>query len=210
MNEEVRLTSSTDLLKKLRFLLGLKNGYELANLIGVKPNTMSSWKVRDSIPYHRIVDLCKRYNIDLNELFFDNYAKNDLTQKYVQIPMLYLHHYWNYYYDLTIDNTTVLPLAHFPGEIDFDLIIQVATESENDLSSRLFFTFCKKITPEELISGKTYIIIVKNRGFLYAKLQGMNPASTILELDLGGGKITHVNNCDILELFICKGIYSEE
>lgn len=207
MKKEVELSSPTDVLKKLKLLLGLKKGYELANLIGVKPNTMSSWKVRDSMPYHRLLAICMEYNIDLNDLFFEHGPKDKAMERYIQVPILYISKYWDYYFNPNFKNTAVLPWVYFPEKIDFDLIIQIATENEKDRKSKLLFTFCKRVEVSELSIGETYVMIVKDRGFLYAKLISIDFILNTLQLDFDSQRIIEVKIKDCLELFLCKGFY---
>ena len=207
--KKVELTTPADLLNKLKLHLGIKRSYELANFIGVKPNTISSWKMRDSIPYHHILGICIKYDIDLNDLFLDNYPKNNPDDHQVQVPILYINNYWDYYFDPTFKNTALLPSASFPANVDFDIIIQITTESKLELKSKLLFTFCKRVDHNTLTIGENYILIIKDRGFVYTKVLALNLATDVVRLEVDGSKVILVNTKNILETFLCKGFFKD-
>jgi len=165
--------------------------------------------MRDSIPYHHILGICIKYNIDLNNLFYDNYPKNEPNEHQIQIPILYINNYWDYYFDPTFKTTTLLPIASFPANVDCDIIIQITTENKQELKSKLLFTFCKRASFNHLLVGENYILIIKNRGFVYTKVLAVNYASNRIELEVDSSKIIYVNTNDILETFLCKGFFKD-
>lgn len=64
------MQNATVVIKKLKKMLGIKTDLELSRILDVKPNTISSWKKRNSLQYDSLIALCKEHKIDLNELFF--------------------------------------------------------------------------------------------------------------------------------------------
>ncbi|MCD6099670.1 MAG: helix-turn-helix transcriptional regulator [Candidatus Marinimicrobia bacterium] len=57
-----------EILKRLKQLKGLKTDTELAQYLGVKQNTISSWKRRRTIPYNLFISKCEEEKINLNWL----------------------------------------------------------------------------------------------------------------------------------------------
>ncbi|MBN1689010.1 MAG: helix-turn-helix domain-containing protein [Candidatus Omnitrophica bacterium] len=47
------------IIERFARLNGLKNDADIAKLLGVKPSTVSSWRVRDSVNYNLIIAHCK-------------------------------------------------------------------------------------------------------------------------------------------------------
>jgi phage repressor protein C with HTH and peptisase S24 domain len=62
------MRTAEEVLDKLVELKGLKNDAALARLFGVKANTVTSWRKRNSIPYKEIVALCEREGIPIGWL----------------------------------------------------------------------------------------------------------------------------------------------
>lgn len=63
-------TDIKKVLKTLKHKLKIKTDKELSGIFGVKPNTVSSWKTRNTIDYERLIAICRNHNLDLNELFY--------------------------------------------------------------------------------------------------------------------------------------------
>jgi len=59
MNKEQKIN-------KLKEYLNFKNDGDLATFLGIKANTLSNWKSRDSMDYELIISKCE--NIDANWL----------------------------------------------------------------------------------------------------------------------------------------------
>lgn len=53
---------------------------ELAEALGIKPNTFASMRYRNTIPYQAVLDLCTQRHIDANTLFFSR-PVNNLIQR---------------------------------------------------------------------------------------------------------------------------------
>lgn len=49
------MLDANDVIRRLKQLLGFKTDLELANLLGIKPNTLSSWKIRETLRYDKII-----------------------------------------------------------------------------------------------------------------------------------------------------------
>ncbi|MBC9797213.1 helix-turn-helix domain-containing protein [Sinomicrobium weinanense] len=61
--------SAEDILQNLKDYFGFKTNLELADFLGVKPNTISTWKKRNTLDYYRLITIGKLHNVDFNKLF---------------------------------------------------------------------------------------------------------------------------------------------
>ncbi len=68
--QEKNTLNATFIIKKLKHILKFKTDLQLAKFLNVQPNTISTWKKRDSVDYNSIISICDLYEIDLNEVFF--------------------------------------------------------------------------------------------------------------------------------------------
>ncbi|MBV4490757.1 helix-turn-helix domain-containing protein [Pseudomonas oryzicola] len=55
-------------LTRLKLLTGAKTDAELSRKLSISPQTLSSWKVRDSIPYSLCIDLARQHGCSLDWL----------------------------------------------------------------------------------------------------------------------------------------------
>lgn len=205
MDKHLGQTSSIKILKKLKAILGLDKGLELAKVFNVKANTISSWKTRNSIPFTRLIQVCAKYNIDLNEIFYDNYKKTDLNQQYKQVPILYINAHWDYYFKPEF-RTIGLPTTDFPRNIDVDIIIQLSIEDSDSQQNQLIYAFCKKTNISSLLPNMKYVIMVKDKGILYSTLININTDLNMLEVYINNDKLIRINAKEVLEVFLCNGI----
>ncbi|RAV27460.1 helix-turn-helix domain-containing protein [Sinomicrobium soli] len=82
-----------NVLRKIKDFLSLKTDIELAVLLGVKPNTIATWKSRNSMDYQRVIDICREYRIDINELFLNTDFERKYYEDIVVIPKEYQYSY---------------------------------------------------------------------------------------------------------------------
>lgn len=74
--QDINSMSVILVLKKLKKALKISTDIQLSELLNVKPNTISTWKKRNSLDYKAIISICELYEIDLNTLFFEKTAIN--------------------------------------------------------------------------------------------------------------------------------------
>lgn len=59
------------IIDRLKEELSINTDKNLCKLIDIKPNTLSTWKKRDSLDFNKVIELCEKRNLDLNYIFFD-------------------------------------------------------------------------------------------------------------------------------------------
>lgn len=64
----MRNISSTDVISRLKVVTGTKSDSELGAALEIPPQTISSWKSRDSIPYAKCIEVAEERNISLDWL----------------------------------------------------------------------------------------------------------------------------------------------
>lgn len=65
-------------LTRLKLLTGAKSDAELSRALSISPQTLSSWKVRDSIPYSLCIDIARQHACSLDWLLLGQ-AKQTTT-----------------------------------------------------------------------------------------------------------------------------------
>lgn len=57
------------ILRRMKHITATKTDTELSAALNVSPQTLSSWKGRDSVPYSLCIDLAERHGVALDWLF---------------------------------------------------------------------------------------------------------------------------------------------
>lgn len=83
MQEKIAKNEIYFIIERLRAYFQVNNDYQLAYKLGVKQNTISGWKKRNTIDYAMIISKCA--NINLNWLFFGegDMVYKDVSEKYI-------------------------------------------------------------------------------------------------------------------------------
>ncbi|MEN5034420.1 helix-turn-helix domain-containing protein [Pseudomonas sp. TWI929] len=67
-------------LTRLKLLTGAQSDAELSRALSVSPQTLSSWKVRDSIPYSLCIDIARQHACSLDWLLLGQAEHNATSQ----------------------------------------------------------------------------------------------------------------------------------
>ncbi|WP_286443387.1 MULTISPECIES: helix-turn-helix domain-containing protein [unclassified Myroides] len=194
------INSSKKILTKLKILLGVKSAKELAVIFDLKPNTISSWKKRNTLCYSKLIQVCCEHNIDLNELFFSNYTKKTIEKSYINVPIIYIDDYLEYY--LSIEEKHLkLKQIYYPKPVFFDMVIQLYATIEEHKGSHLVYAFCKKVDFTTIEIGKNYVLLFVNKGFQCYKIIEVNQQKERLYLQKDTAEIVEVPMKEILEIF---------
>ncbi len=67
-------------LTRLKLLTGAQSDAELSRKLSISPQTLSSWKVRDSIPYSLCVDIARQHACSLDWLLLGEAGQSPAAQ----------------------------------------------------------------------------------------------------------------------------------
>lgn len=67
------------ILENIKVRIKGNNDNDLAKFFKVKPGTISSWRVRNSMNYDLLIMKCKEFNYDLNDIILGNTTNNSNT-----------------------------------------------------------------------------------------------------------------------------------
>lgn len=77
----IKSQNATLILNRLKELLEIDSDFGLSEYLGVKANTISSWKKRDSLDYSLIIAKCEHEDFDLNYVFLNTKMTAKVTAK---------------------------------------------------------------------------------------------------------------------------------
>lgn len=207
MKEETKqnmegIISSTEVLTRLKILLGVRSAKELAHIFNLKPNTISSWKKRNTLSYSKVIEICRQHEIDLNALFYTTYQNIAINKSYIPVPIVYIDDYLEYYLNLQVKNKKRKQI-YLPKRVNFDIVIQMHSNAVERMQGELLYVFCKKVEVSKVRVGKEYIFLVKNKGFLKYNVLVHDVEHHRLQLSREREEVIWLNAKEILESFEC-------
>ncbi|WP_158961091.1 helix-turn-helix domain-containing protein [Myroides fluvii] len=194
------INSSKEILTRLKILLGVKSAKELASIFNLKPNTISSWKKRNTLCYSKLIQVCNEYGIDLNELFFIDYPNKTIEKNYINIPIIYINDYLEYY--LSIEGKyQKLKQIYYPKQVCFDIVIQLYATIQGEEKSSLVYVFCKKVDFSTVEVGQNFVFLLAKKGFISHQLVQVDQQEKVLYLKKDTGETYTVKESEIIEVF---------
>lgn len=65
------------IIEKIKGKLNIGSDKLLCQMLEIKQNTLSTWKKRDTLDFNKIISFCEENNLDLNEVFFNDFLVVD-------------------------------------------------------------------------------------------------------------------------------------
>lgn len=78
--QEENIIEAGLVIQKLKKALKIKRDIQLSHVLKIRPNTISTWKKRNTLDYPAVIAVCQEYDLDLNEILLEKRARksNDL------------------------------------------------------------------------------------------------------------------------------------
>ncbi|MGS2763335.1 LexA family transcriptional regulator [Sinomicrobium sp. M5D2P9] len=169
------LTETTALLKRLKELIGIRTDVELSEVLGIKPNTLSTWKKRNTLDYKKVLTACYNYRLDINKLFFSQKAlsllETDSKKGFLVVPREVYYPYVNNLRDPLFINS--LPRFDFPfisgKKIRAFQIIGSGMSPRLEDGDFVVGEYVKNTN--SIVSGHIYVLISKIKGIFINRVE---------------------------------------
>lgn len=169
------------ILKRLKSLLNVKTDLQLSKILKVKPNTISSWKKRNSMQFESVIDVCEVHHIDLNDLL---YGVNKLRPQYntvegkdkIGVRMITSDLQFQY----VLEAKKILPTLysyHFPFLDNCEVAFQVISENMTPTVRVSSFVICQKANIANMTEGGIYVLVDDHKGIFVHRFK------TVLNVD---------------------------
>ncbi len=159
------------ILKKLKKSLKITTDIQLSEILNVKPNTISTWKKRNTIDYKLIISICELYEIDLNQIFSENTkltSSSDFSSS--ETPLISKEQQFQYCIDKE-DVLEHLPKYHFPFiKTEGSVLFQVSSNNMSPIVEENSFAICEIGDLKTVNDNSLVIIISKSKGFFINKI----------------------------------------
>ncbi|MGS2761120.1 helix-turn-helix domain-containing protein [Sinomicrobium sp. M5D2P9] len=163
--------SVKEVLKNLKEILNLRTNKELSDVLGVRANTISTWKKRNSLDYSRLVAMGKHHKLDMNKLFSNNVFEPDSGRYIIAVPRELQYQYVSQRQDRNFLGS--LPRYRFP----FSSAENARAFQTTDMSSSVTFKGISYVVGEPVeitetfATGKTYVLVNREQGIFIGQVE---------------------------------------
>jgi hypothetical protein len=198
-------------LSKLKKLMKISTDIELSELLNVKPNTISTWKKRNSLDFSAIISICELYEIDLNEIF---YSPENFTSKnkscLSETPLVCREVQFQY----CIDSNAILenlPKYNFPFiRSENTRVFQVLSNNMFPIIDENSFAICEETHLEHVQDNSLVVIVSKSKGLFVNRIHRSHKSKDVFLLSSENSFYEtiklEVNAID--EIWLVKGVLS--
>ncbi len=199
-----------NIIERLKKSLKVKTDTSLSEILNIKPNTISSWKKRNTLDYSKIINKCVELNIDLNLILNEN-PTNFKPETYT--PIVSKDLIYQYTSGKLKDSLDILPTMKFPSLKNKESIaFQIDKSIIDSKSNKDCFAFCEKTSLIEINDDDIAIIISNKLGFFVTKIKrstsDADKSVITVEDDSPFNKNISISIHDIDELWKVTGILS--
>jgi hypothetical protein len=199
------------ILTKLKKALKINTDIQLSEFLNIKPNTISSWKKRNTLDYTSIISICELYEIDLNEIFLGQESRKESYGEYaLETPLICREVQFQY----CLGNESLLesvPKYHFPFIQGVNTrAFQVLTNNMAPIVSENSFAVCEAGNIDTVEDHKLVVVISRSKGFFINRISRSSEAQStyILSSENPTFNPIQINHSEINEIWIVKGIMS--
>ncbi|MCS4238253.1 helix-turn-helix domain-containing protein [Myroides odoratus] len=202
------MVQANEVITRLKQLLGYKNDLQLAEVLDIKPNTLSTWKKRETLAYDKIIEVCKKYKIDLNDLFLthpNSILNINLEDR--RVKMISVDHHIEYFLNPEKCYGTS-PSCVFPIAEEVDMAFQIGVENMFPTVKVSSYVLVKKIALQDILPWQIYVLVVENRGILcYRFKQYTAEGNLFLVSDNFAFENLEIRPEDVREVFCIHGAF---
>lgn len=199
------------ILKRLKKSLKISTDIELSEILNVKPNTISTWKKRDTLDYPAVISICELYEIDLNEVFIDVKRNNNSISNYFSCETPLVSSEIQFQYCINNDGLVEsLPKYNFPFIKSSETrVFQVSSNNMYPSIELNSFVVCEAAEISTVKNNSLVVIISKTKGFYINRItrEDENQAFILNNENTFFNSI-FFQHSDIDEIWLVKGVLS--
>ncbi|WP_296143838.1 helix-turn-helix domain-containing protein [uncultured Flavobacterium sp.] len=207
--QENKSQNAINVIDRLKKALKIKTDIELSEFLNIKPNTISTWKKRDSVDFDSIISICELYELDLNEIFLNKKKASNYT---ADTPLVSREVQFQYVRENDIASfLEILPKYSFP------FVNSEETRAFQVISNNMFpfieensYVVCEKIEQSKVENLSMVVVISKQKGLFLNRISKSETEEDAFilssENDFFNEVILKVS--EISELWLIRGVLS--
>lgn len=198
------------ILQRLKSALKARTDIELSEFLNVKPNTISSWKKRNTLDYSGIIAICELYEINLNEIFYNKTSPKSYESIEDGTYLVSRDAQFQY----CVDNKSIIETL---PKFNFPFLRGEATRAFQAISNNMFpiveenaYALCIETEIEKVQEGDLVVIISQKKGFFMNRIKKVTDDDSQFELTFEVLSCQNIffNKADINEIWLIKGVLS--
>ena len=207
MQENSSLNASL-ILKKIKKSLKITTDIQLSEFLNIKPNTISTWKKRNSLDYAALISICELYEIDLNEIFFEKENIRKDNNYSSETPLVCRE--TQFQYCIGGGSVDSLPKYNFPFvRAENTRAFQVLSNNMSPLIEENSYVVCESAQLNEIPENSVVVIVSKSKGLFINKFsKGDKPNTYLLHSEKSFFNPVTLTSDEINEAWLIKGVLS--
>lgn len=207
MQEKSSLNANL-ILKKIKKSLKINTDIQLSEFLNIKPNTISTWKKRNSLDFASIISICELYEIDLNEIFFEKENFKNGSNYSSETPLICRE--TQFQYCIGGGNIESLPKYNFPFvRAENSRAFQVLSNNMSPIIEENSYVVCEFVNIQDVVEDSVIVIVSKSKGLFINKFKkGNKPNTFLLSSENNFFSPILINGDEINEVWLVKGILS--
>lgn len=198
------------ILQRLKSALKARTDIELSEFLNVKPNTISSWKKRNTLDYSGIIAICELYEINLNEIFYDKSASKSYESSEDGTYLVSRDSQFQY----CVDNKGIIETL---PKFSFPFLRSEASRAFQAVSNNMFpiieensYALCVETEIEKVQEGDLVVVISQKKGFFMNRIKMVADDDSLFEFtyETLNSQNIFFNKADINEIWLVKGVLS--
>lgn len=167
--KENKSQNAIKVIDRLKKALKIKTDIELSEFLNIKPNTISTWKKRDSVDFDSIISICELYELDLNEIFLN---KKKASGYSAETPLVSREVQFQYVRENDIASfIEILPKYSFPFiNAEESRAFQVISNNMFPFIEENSYVVCEKIEISQIEDHAMVVVISKQKGLFLNRI----------------------------------------
>jgi len=207
--QENKSQNAISVIERLKKALKIKTDIELSEFLNIKPNTISTWKKRNSVDFDSIISICELYELDLNEIFLNKKKASGFS---ADTPLVSREVQFQYVRENDIASfLEILPKYSFPFvNAEETRAFQVISNNMFPFVEENSYVVCEKIELSEVENLSMVVAISKEKGLFLNRISksGINENTYILSSENDFFNEVALLESEINELWLIRGVLS--
>lgn len=207
--QENKSQNAINIISRLKKALKIKTDIELSEFLNIKPNTISTWKKRDSVDFDSIISICELYELDLNEIFLNKKKSSTYS---AETPLVSREVQFQYVRENDIASfLEILPKYNFPFiNSEESRAFQVISNNMFPFIEENSYVVCEKIELDALENGAMVVAISKEKGLFLNRISKSATEENVFILSSENEFFNEVvlKESEITELWLIRGVLS--
>ncbi|AWI26974.1 LexA family transcriptional regulator [Flavobacterium pallidum] len=209
--QEENIIDAGLIIQKLKKALKIKRDIHLSQILDIRPNTISTWKKRNTLDYPAVIAVCRDYDLDLNEILLEKKSRksNDLENpgetKLVSREMQFQ------YCMAPEELLEKLPKYNFPFiKGDNTRAFQVLSNNMFPMIEENSFVVCEEASLQDIPDNSLTVIISRTKGLFINRIHRIADKKDVYLLTSENTFFNNVNMKaeDIDEVWLIKAALS--